>query len=109
MAKGETGLCLASAIVVAPVDWANLARELGVDAIEEVPSPIPAADIPGESESSPVSHFQAAEAPDIQAAEAQDTAIVEAEVVEEEAEPTEVPPSRDRTGTGVRGVWCRHP
>lgn len=32
------------------VDWANLARELGVEAMEEAPAPIPAADTPDELE-----------------------------------------------------------
>ncbi len=36
------------------VDWANLAQELGVEAMEEAPAPIPAAETPAESQASPI-------------------------------------------------------
>ena len=61
------------------VDWANLARELGVEAMEEVPSPIPPADSPNESEPATVLDLVSDE-----------EEVVEASIVEQAvSEPTE--------------------
>lgn len=63
------------------VDWANLARELGVEAMEEVPSPIPPADSPNESEPTTVLDLVSDE-----------EEVVEASIVEQAAfQPTEEP------------------
>jgi hypothetical protein len=71
------------------VDWANLARELGVEAMEEVPSPIPPADTPSESEPSTIFDLESDEEELVEAI------VVEEDVVEEVLEPIEDAPLQD--------------
>ena len=71
------------------VDWANLARELGVEAMEEAPAPIPAADAPGESESFTVFH--------VEPTEDESEPIIEAEAVDDLADSEEPLPFADES------------
>lgn len=64
------------------VDWANLARELGVEAMEEAPSPIPPADTPSESEPATILDLEPAELDFVEAVVVEEVEDVEEEVVE---------------------------
>jgi hypothetical protein len=81
------------------VDWANLARELGVEAMEEVPSPIPPADTPSESEPSTIFDLESDEEELVEAIVVEEGVVEEGvvgeDVVGEVLEPIEEAPQRD--------------
>lgn len=79
------------------VDWANLARELGVEAMEEAPTPIPAGEAASESEPSVVASAE------LVAEEPIEAEVVE-EVFEEVVEGEVEPPVADEPALGGFGV-----